>query len=191
MRTLGVPFCSVCAEAITLSALGRVQFIQSQSPAETNLVLQPGSTQTFSVETLHPADHNLQVTWTVDGTVISAPLTNSLALSSGDLSGGTHSIRATVHDPTALVRTDPKSILTATRAWNVTVETALPPVSASISGGILNITFQGNESADLVLETSVDLSSWVPIATNHAASSLQWSEPVDPSARARFFRIRE
>jgi hypothetical protein len=191
MRTLGVPFCSVCAEAITLSALGRVQFIQSQFPAETNIVLRPGSTQTFNIETLHPADHNLEVTWSVDGTVVSTPLTNSLELSSAGLSGGAHIIRTTVHDPTTLVRTDPNSILTTSRAWNLTVQSDLPPVLASISDGILTVNFNGSTPADLVLESSPDLTAWIPLTTNHTASSLQWSEPVDPSQPARFFRIRE
>jgi hypothetical protein len=78
------------------------------------------------VETNHPTDRIVEVSWSLNGTVIPNP-TNSRTLDLGelDLAPGTHSLTATVTDPA-----DPGGV-SATEEW--TVDNALPTAHRTLS----------------------------------------------------------
>ncbi|PJJ63314.1 M64 family metallopeptidase [Compostimonas suwonensis] len=116
-----------------------------------------GSKDVLYVETTHPSDHLLDVSWNVDGTVVPNAQKLNLALAPLSLDGGTHTVTATVSDPTdAAAGTD-------TQSW--TIDAVGPQVDAVISAPIA--TTQGengephytvNESFSMKLTPSDDQS---------------------------------
>jgi hypothetical protein len=102
MKTLGYYYDQVGREVMTQKIAAKVKLVDASTPTTT----QPGRTDTVWVETQHPVDHELDVTWAVDGSAV--PDTgNSRSLDLSKLSlaaGSTHSVTATVVDPTTFVR---------------------------------------------------------------------------------------
>lgn len=135
MKSLGFYFDQVGRERMTQRIAGKVSILQGGTPADRPI----GADRVVRVETLHPVGHELAVTWSVDGvTVPGTGNARSLDLRSLRLAPGTHTVTATVTDPTPFVR-DPavrdSAALTQHRTW--TVDTALTTPAA---GGPLAIT---------------------------------------------------
>ena len=63
MKTLGFYYDQVSREVMTQRISSRVKLVDASTPTTT----QPGRTDTVWVETQHPVDHELDVTWAVDG----------------------------------------------------------------------------------------------------------------------------
>ena len=135
MQTLGQPFCEVCKEAIVLSTYSTLGIIQGSSPAENNLTVPGGGELLLSVQTTSSAEAPLVYAWTVDGETNSAYASDTFPASFDTLGVGTRLVRASVHDPTPLVRTDPTAKLWKTRSWLVQVLSASnqPPVIGPIA----------------------------------------------------------
>ena len=66
MKTLGYYYDQVSREIMTQQISSRVKLVQGTTPTTG----QVGNTDTLWLETLHPVGHELDVTWTVDGTVV-------------------------------------------------------------------------------------------------------------------------
>ncbi len=102
MKTLGYYYDQVSREVMTQKIAAKVKLVDASTPTTT----QPGRTDTVWVETQHPVDHELDVTWAIDG--VNVPNTDnarSLDLSTLNLAAGTtHALTATVVDPTTFVR---------------------------------------------------------------------------------------
>ncbi|WBQ03250.1 M64 family metallopeptidase [Kribbella sp. CA-293567] len=127
MKVLGYYFDQVSRERMTQRISARTTLFQASTP--------PGPvapTQVVWLQTLHPASHELDVTWTLDGTALSTNNQRHVDLAALDLTG-THTLTAKVVDPTPFVR-DPairaSSALTATRTWTIT-PTAVPQPATS------------------------------------------------------------
>lgn len=123
MKSLGFYFDQVARERMTERIASRVAILADGTPADQPI----GADRVVWVETLHPVSHELTVSWTVDGTPVSGTgNARSLDLRSLRLAPGTHTVTATVTDPTPFVR-DPavreSPSLTQRRTW--TVDTAL------------------------------------------------------------------
>ncbi|GAA1599080.1 M64 family metallopeptidase [Kribbella sancticallisti] len=121
MKVLGYYFDQVSRERMTQRISSRATLFQSSTP--------PGevaANQVVWLQTLHPASHELTVTWTLDGTPLPTANQRFVDLSSLTLTPGPHTLTAKIVDPTDFVR-DPavraSTALTATRTW--TVNTAL------------------------------------------------------------------
>src|SRR5262249_7927743 len=119
MKTLGYYYDQVSREVMTRQISSRVKLVDGSTPTTT----QPGRTDTVGVETQHPVDHELDVTWNVDGTDVPANNARSLDLSKLNLAAGaTHTLSATVVDPTTFVR-DPAirsgTALTQKLTWTI------------------------------------------------------------------------
>ncbi len=67
MGSLGVPFCSVCSEALVLAIYQRVRPVDGFSPASTNFSVTTTQALAFSLALLQPATHNLNVQWFTNG----------------------------------------------------------------------------------------------------------------------------
>lgn len=124
MRSLGVPFCPVCAEALVRSYYRLLHpIVSSTAPADVDSVFDADSLS-FEVTTLEPAAHSIALAWKVDA-VPQPGTANTFVLHGGPLAPGTHTVVATAHDPTSYVRTDPPGLtdpdglLTETRTWYV------------------------------------------------------------------------
>src|SRR3954466_389826 len=96
MKTLGFYYDQVSREVMTRQISSRVKLVDGSTPTTP----QPGRTDTVWVETQHPVDHELDVTWALDGINLSTGNARSLDLSTLNLAAGTHSLTATVVDPT-------------------------------------------------------------------------------------------
>src|SRR3954462_9729165 len=118
MKTLGFYYDQVSREVMTQRISSRVKLVDGSTPTTT----QPGRTDTVWVETQHPVDHELDVTWALDGTNLSTNNARALDLSTLNLAAGTHSLTATVVDPTTFVR-DPAirngTALTQKLTWTI------------------------------------------------------------------------
>ncbi|MGY3089785.1 hypothetical protein ACVWYF_002833 [Hymenobacter sp. UYAg731] len=102
MQYLGVPFCAVCREAFVEKFHTLVSPLQAYSPA-TLAINAPTQNLSFALTLLPPTPNTLRVTWTRDGTVF-ARNTATATATLAQLPVGTHVVRATVVDTTALTR---------------------------------------------------------------------------------------
>lgn len=122
MRSLGYYFDQVSRERMTERISAKTRILQDATPTGEPI----GADRVVWVETMYPVSHQLEVTWTLDGTPLPTGGSRAVDLSSLDLSPGVHTLTATVVDPTEFVR-DPairgSTALTQSRTW--TVDTAL------------------------------------------------------------------
>ncbi|MEV8372879.1 M64 family metallopeptidase [Kribbella sp. NPDC056861] len=123
MKVLGYYFDQVSRERMTQRISSRATLIQSSTP--------PGPVarnQLVWLQTLHPASHELTVTWTLDGTTLPTNNQRYVDLAALQLTPATHTLTAKITDPTPFVR-DPavraSPALTTTRTWTITQSSVL------------------------------------------------------------------
>ncbi|NUR90908.1 MAG: peptidase, partial [Nonomuraea sp.] len=122
MKTLGYYYDQVGREVMARRITAKTDVVQDATPTD-----QPvGADRVLWVEPMRPADHALTVTWAVDGQQRGTE--QSLDLRTLGLSQGTHTVTATVSDPTDFVR-DPavRAAMTRTRTWTVDTALTTPP----------------------------------------------------------------
>jgi hypothetical protein len=132
MKTLGYYFDQPARERMTQRISSKVNLIQAATPSDTPV----GDDRVLWLETLHPNGHEFSVEWTVDGKPVRhARADHNLDLTRLRLKPGTHTVAATVTDPTEFVR-DPalraSVALTQTRSWRVDTRVQTPPVSVPV-----------------------------------------------------------
>ena len=103
MRTLGVELDSVCAEAHILQAFERIIFIDTPTPADTNIVLSRNTSQQFKVKPAPVPSGRLQFEWFVDGVLQSSSKSN-FNLAKNQLATGNHEVMVKVTDKTAHIK---------------------------------------------------------------------------------------
>ena len=163
MKTLGYYFDQVSRERMTQRISGKVNLVQANTPTDTPV----GDDRVLWVETMHPTGHQLSITWTVDGkTVQKGP---NLDLARLHLKDGTHTVTATVSDPTDFVR-DPQiqssAPLTQVRTWTVDTSVVTPPSDVPV-----------DFSSSTPTDTPVGGDSVVYAETTHpvrSAPTVQW-----------------
>ncbi len=187
MRSLGVPFCEVCSEALVKSIYQGLQSIEGFTPAATNLSI--SSDQVFSVATLRPTTHELSVQWFTNGTPVSGATNFTFVLSANTLGNGDHVLRAQVRDLTPLVRHDPENLLSNAVTWRLDVRlNDLRLVSPEwLAGGSFGFCVMGAAPQGVVVESSVDLASWMPLSTNFLVGGRVCVTNTGTSSR-RFYR---
>jgi hypothetical protein len=74
--------------------------------------------QVVWLQTLHPVDHELDVSWTLDGTALPFGNSRAVDLSTLEIPAGQHTLTATTVDNTTFIR-DPAVRPTASRSWTV------------------------------------------------------------------------
>ena len=102
MRSLGRPFNAPSREEVILQIYRLVKPIDNSS--DPNLI--HDELATLFVEPLQPVNHDLDVTWSLDGEVLLGIDSNELALCSLGLSAGWHAVEVTVVDNTPMVRNE-------------------------------------------------------------------------------------
>lgn len=130
MKSLGYYFDQPARERMTQRISVKVDLVQAHTPDDAAV----GDDRVLWLETMHPSGHELSVQWSVDGReerrVRDA---RNLDLASLHLKPGTHTVTATVTDPTSFVR-DPavrsSAALTQTRTWTVDTSITTPPSDA-------------------------------------------------------------
>ncbi|MEU2244479.1 M64 family metallopeptidase [Streptomyces sp. NPDC018338] len=135
MKTLGYAFDQVEREVMVRAISAKVNLIQEHTPNTAPI----GADRTVWVDTLHPVGGQLAVTWRLDGRELTTRGARTIDLRRLDLSPGTHTLTATVTDPTPFVR-DPairaSTALTRTVDWTVdgSLTTGRAPVAAEFTG---------------------------------------------------------
>ncbi|MEU8301238.1 M64 family metallopeptidase [Micromonospora sp. NPDC048909] len=133
MKSLGFYFDQVARERMTQRIAARVGILQDATPTDRPI----GADRVVWVETLHPVSHELSVTWSVDGAAVPGTgNARSLDLRALRLAAGTHTVTATVTDPTPFVR-DPairdSPALTQRRTWTVDTALSTPPAAGPLA----------------------------------------------------------
>ncbi len=140
MRSLGVPYCHVCAEALVRSIYALVRLVDSSAPANA-LPLQGSQTETLSVFPLVPSTHVASITWNVDGQP-RAHATASYIANAKQLGNGAHVVAALLADSTSFVRSDSTLLLHDVKSWNISVTNASSVTSSAIanSPGLIDVS---------------------------------------------------
>ena len=159
MGVLGVPFCSVCSEALVLAIYQRVRPVDGFSPASTNFSVSTTQALAFSLTLLQPATHNLNVQWFTNGVPWTGATNLSFTLLPQSLANGTNWVSAVVQDNTPLVRNDPTNLLSQTVTWAVNV--SLPQLRLDsppwLAGGKFAFRIAGNAAQGVVVQSSTNL----------------------------------
>ncbi|MFG2074442.1 M64 family metallopeptidase [Nonomuraea maritima] len=123
MKTLGYYYDQVSREVMVQRITAKTMVIQDSTPTDAPV----GADRVLWVEPMRPVSHSLTTTWTVDGEQIDGDR-DSLDLRTLELSPGTHTVTATVTDPTDYVR-DPaiRDAIARTRTWTVDTAITTPP----------------------------------------------------------------
>ena len=190
MGSPGVPFCSVCSEALVLAIYQRVRPLDGYSPASTNLTVSIPQTLTFALSLLQPSTHNLEVQWFVNGAAQSGATNLSFALLPGSLPSGTNEIRAGIKDGTSLVRNDPTNLLSQMVTW--TVDVNLPQVRLEsplwLTTGEFTFRVSGYAPQGFVIQNSTNLMNWAAVATNYLVAGQFWYTNSPTGSPWKFYR---
>ncbi|WP_336205133.1 M64 family metallopeptidase [Nonomuraea sp. LPB2021202275-12-8] len=158
MKSLGYYFDQVGREVMAQRITAKTMVIQDATPATAPV----GADRVLWVEPMRPVSHGLVTTWTVDGTDLPGDA-DTLDLRTLGLAPGTHTVTATVSDPTEFVR-DPavRGAMTRTRTW--TVDTALTTPPDGVTPGFVSSTPTGRPlgRADVVSVETTHPAATVP-----------------------------
>ncbi|WP_405065310.1 M64 family metallopeptidase [Kribbella sp. NBC_01510] len=121
MKALGYYFDQISRERMTQRISARASLFQSSTP-----VGQVAADQVVWLQTLHPVDHELDVTWTLDGTALPTANRRAVDLSTLELAPGLHTLTASIVDNTTFIR-DPAVRPTAARSWTVNTTLSAKP----------------------------------------------------------------
>lgn len=178
MKTLGYYFDEISREQMVHRISAKTSILQDATPGT---VL--GADRVVWVETAYPVSHQLDVTWTLDGSVL-ARGDRSIDLSTLDLTG-THTLEVTVVDPTEFVR-DPairgSTALTQRRTWTVdaSVTTPMDPVPAEFTGSTPTGNPVGAEDV-VYVETTNPVDERLPVTWTLDGTPLTGDRAVDLS----------
>jgi len=188
MRTLGMPFCEVCQEALMKSIFARVSPIDAQIPAAPAAAAFAGHTLRFALDLVQPQTHSLLVSWLTNGVQALRSTNSQFSLAAAALGPGQHTVRALAADPTAWVRHDPSNLLQRAVSWTVQVETAelrLQPLA--VSGGSFSVFGPGANV--VVIEAADVLPHWRPVLTNRLVDGrMTFSDATPWTSLQRFYR---
>lgn len=136
MKTLGQPFCSVCAEALTLAMGNYVTWVDHPSPASPVTTCATSPALTFDAP--HPPAPTLTFTysWAFDGTAIDGGQT----VIAPTLGVGSHTVAVALQVGTDLVRSDPLGRLREQASWSLSVEACDggTVVDAGVDAGVVD-----------------------------------------------------
>ena len=189
MGSLGVPFCSVCSEALVLAIYQRVRPVDGFAPASTNITVTTTQALAFSVALLQPATHSLNVQWLTNGMPRTGATNLSFTLLPQTLSLGSNSVSAVVRDNTALVLNDPTNLLSQTVSWTITNH--IPQLHLDspqwLAGGKFAFRMTGYAPQGVVVQSSTNLSNWGPVVTNALVGGQLWYTNTSASGSPRKF----
>ena len=192
MRTLGVPYCEICAQELVLSMYRLIRPIQNFQPASTNLLSSTQDDVSFSLSILKPSTNSLIVQWFTNGIPVSEATTTNFTINAFQLSVGTNEIKAIVHDPTAFVRADTNHVLWGTNIWKLAVIAAPTITNPKLVGTTFTLSVPTQLGFKYVLEFKnlLDDANWTSIQTNNGNGGLISMTNSGLAGPGRFYRIR-
>src|ERR1035437_609696 len=192
MRTLGVPYCEICAQELVLSFYRVIRPIQSFSPVSTNFSIGTQSSASFNISILKPATNNLTVQWFTNGVAAGSATATNFTINASQLAAGNNVIKVLVHDATSYVRTDPAGKLWDTNVWNVAVIVAPTISKPKLTGTTFTLSASTQAGFNYILEfkNSLNDSIWTPIQTNSGNGGLIPLTNTGASGPSRFYHVR-
>ncbi|MBE2285317.1 MAG: hypothetical protein IAE77_17790 [Prosthecobacter sp.] len=132
MKNLNRPCGQVNREQFVLQYYSRVSPLDDFSPESTTATVTTPSTLSFQVTPKSPSSGlALQVSWKIDGVTQAGQTGTSLTTLSDFIGNGSHTVTATVQDPTPFVRLDTSSLLNDEITWNLTLDGQIPATLAA------------------------------------------------------------
>ncbi len=126
MKNLNRPCGQVNREQFVLNYYSRVSPIDASSPATTSRNITAFENLSFNVTPKAPSSGvALLVQWKIDSTV-QAATGSTFTTTSEFLGNGSHTVTATVNDPTTFVRLDPSGLLDDSVTWPFSLSNQLP-----------------------------------------------------------------
>jgi hypothetical protein len=119
-------FCEVCREQLVKAIYDVISPIDSFSPEQRTITINPSESISLNVVPMKPKSHELSIQWMVDGHPEANAASTSFTVSKDQMGYGNHTIEAVVADPTYMVRDDPENLLSDSAKWDVLIK---PPVS--------------------------------------------------------------
>lgn len=187
MKTLGVPFCEICREALTLACFSRINLFESIEPSISSVTSSADAPLNFGFSSVSAGEPFTTFSWRVDNQPTGDSSSRSIDLGSFYASPGVHSIVLQANSQTPFVRTDRRGDLTDSFVWTVTVLSSPQPVlTGSLSPQ--SVQFESTLTANLILDYSTNLTRWDSIQTNLASRQIEFV-PATPLSTG-FFRAR-
>ena len=192
MRSLGVPFCEVCAEALVKSTYGLLRPIVANSPGTDIPVtlLSPETVKLF-ITCLQPSAYNLKVQWFTNNVAVPGATNTELTLASSRLLAGANEVRAEAVDPTPSVRTDPGQVLQDSRTWQVDVQLR-PVLDAQYTKNQIILSWPASFTG-FVLESRTNLTATAPWVSRGVAPVLvgdRLTVTNTVTGKSEYYRLR-
>jgi hypothetical protein len=181
MGAIGIPFCEVCSEALTVAIYKRVRPVDSIVPAVTNFQVTPNQPLSFSVSLLQPNTHDLSVQWYTNGVALTGETNTVLNLDAGWLPIGSNLVRAVVKDLTSLVRNDPSNRLNQAVTWGVTVNQFM--AAKGVYNGLFGQTNRAQERSGFFTLTVGEHGGYTA-RLKRGTNSYSWSGFFDNTGQA-------
>jgi hypothetical protein len=191
MGSLGIPFCTVCREALVLGIYRRVRPVDAFSPTNRTLSVSNAQALAFNVTLLRPATHTLSVQWYTNSTTVTDATNAAFTLLAQSLPNGTNWVSAVVRDDTPLVRNDPTNLLSQTVTWSVNVNLVRLRLDSPLwlAGGKFAFRILGYAPKGVVVQSSTNLVNWAPVVTNSLAGGQLWyTNAAAGSSPRKFYR---
>jgi hypothetical protein len=132
MKNLNRPCGQINREQFVLKFYNLVSTHDGYSPSTTSSTVTAPSTLNFSVTPKVPTSGPaLQIAWKIDGVTQSGQTAATFATLSDFLGNGSHTVSATLSDPTTFVRLDTSNVLKDTLTWNFTLSGQIPATLAN------------------------------------------------------------
>lgn len=132
MKNLNRPCGQINREQFVLQFYTRVSPLEGFAPGTTSSSVTSPSPLSFSVTPKAPSSGvALQVTWKIDGVTQSGQTAASFGMLSDFIGNGTHTVSATVKDPTTFVRLDPSGLLDESVTWTLNLTGQIPATLAA------------------------------------------------------------
>ncbi|MBL9118178.1 MAG: immunoglobulin domain-containing protein [Verrucomicrobiaceae bacterium] len=172
MKSLGEPFYAVNEEALVLQMYNRVGTIMATTPSSASPVAisVPGQITSFQASGPNPTAGvgALDVTWRLDGVVISGANGRTYQLDPEVAGNGPHTLQIEISDPTSKVRNDPLNLLTETRTWNITISNQGPKapsglVATALPNGHVKLNWvdESPDESGFVIERRIGAGAYV------------------------------
>ncbi|HKV37131.1 MAG TPA: M64 family metallopeptidase [Pyrinomonadaceae bacterium] len=170
MRFLSRPYEQINTEQLIKRIYNLVSPIDASQPGESDTTLTEGQSQSFSVTPLATFSNTIKVDWYLDGVFQSS----GVEFTVNKLSSGAHVVEAVVKDTTPMVRKDTESLLSDSRIWSLTVNSAPTPTPTPTPtqgppGPILLVEENSNHA--IVLDSVNWLHDPFPVSTVHNLST--------------------
>ncbi|MBI3868715.1 MAG: hypothetical protein HY299_09310 [Verrucomicrobia bacterium] len=194
MRSLGSPFCQVCAEAIDLSLHRALGTMDSSTPA-TNLpvVVSIFGSGEFVLSPVLPAGAGASVSWSLDDVAMATDDPFRLLLPGSALARPTSQLVARYTLESPFVRTDPNHLMEGVVQWTITRDMQKPPALAwgwDKGGGLFLAWPVAAEGFQLETTTDVVSGKWTIASGSPIRAVDQWQQAFPLSQAGAYFRLR-